>query len=240
VDEKGYRTFVGKLLYAIMKVIPDCCNAIQDLTSHLSKPRKDHWDALSRLMGHLKGHYRSLKLREPMEIQVMTAYDADWATDKNDRKSISSILMTIGGTSLVNFQSKKQPTVALSTCEAETMAGTVAGQDTMFENNLLEELLGHKPKMPSYIYGDNAASLFLAMYNHVGQRTKHIDLRHRFMADLVERGIVELRHVNSEDNPVDINSKNVRKELHLKHRDKIYEGLILAYPIEEDVEQDVG
>ena len=60
------------------------------------------------------------------------------------------------------------------------------------------------------------------------------------MADLVERGIVELRHVNSDDNPADINSKNIRKELHLKHQDKIYEGLILAYPIEEDVEQDVG
>jgi len=170
----------------------------------------------------------------------MTAFDSDWATNKNDRKSISSVLTTLGGMSLINFQSKKQATVALSSCEAETMAGTVAGQDTVFENNMLEEIMGEKPTLPSYVYGDNAGALFLAKYNHVGQRTKHMDLRHRYMSELVHKGIVELRHIGSDDNPADINSKNVKTELHLRHRRKLYEGLILATPIEEDVKRDGG
>ena len=42
---------------------------------------------------------------------------------------LSSFLNTIGGTCLTNWQSKKQPTVALSNCEAETKAGTVLAQD---------------------------------------------------------------------------------------------------------------
>ena len=119
--------------------------------------------------------------------------------------------------------------MALSSCEAETMAGTLAAQDVLFINNLLREILGDEYVLqPSFVYGDNVASLFLAQNNSVGQRTKHIDLRHRFLHDLVEKGQVELRHVRSEDNVADINSKNIRTEAHVGHAAKLYEGLPLV------------
>ena len=70
IDESGFRKYVGKLLYAVMKVLPDCANAIRDLTCHLSNPGEEHWDALIRMMGHLKFHYQPLKLRAPKEMRV--------------------------------------------------------------------------------------------------------------------------------------------------------------------------
>jgi hypothetical protein len=213
-----------------MKDIPDCANAVRDLTCHLSNPGVEHWKALSRLIGYLKHHYRPMKLRAPKEMRVVAAFDSDWATDKNDRKSISSYVTTIGGTSLINWQSKKQATVALSTCEAETMAGTMCAQDVQFVNNLLKEILIEGPELPSYVYGDNASSLFLAQNNAVGQRTKHIDIRHRFMHGLVQDGTVELRHIRSDENISDINSKNTKVETHEKLSSKLYEGNILIDP----------
>ena len=234
IDSSGYRKFVGKMLYAVMKVLPDHANAVRDLTCHLSNPGTEHWEALTRFMSHLKYRYRPLKLRAPISLRTVAAFDADWATDKNDRKSISSYLTTIGGTALVNWQSKKQNTVALSSCESETMAGTMVAKDVLFVNNLVEEVLGKEPEMPSYVYGDNVASLFLAQNNSVSQRTKHIDIRERFMGDLVKAGKVELRHIRSEDNPADINSKNVKIDAHERHAKKLYGGLPLATPIKED------
>lgn len=235
IETSGYRKYVGKLLYAVMKVLPDCANAVRDLSCHLSAPGDQHWQALVRFMGHLKYNYRPLKLRAPSELRVTSAFDADWATDKNDRRSISSYVTTIGGTALVNWQSKKQQTVALSSCESETMAGTMVSQDVLFVNNLLDEILGKDvPMRPSYVYGDNVASLFLAQNNSVGQRTKHIDLRHKFMNELVEKETVELRHVKSENNVSDVNSKNTKVETHKRHADRLYEGIPLVQQVEDD------
>jgi hypothetical protein len=232
IDTSSYRKFVGRLLYAVMKVLPDCANAVRELTCHLSAPGEEHWTALERVVGHLKYHYRPLKLRSPRELRTVTAFDADWGTDKNDRKRISSLITTIGGTSLVNWQSKKQTSVALSTCEAETQASTPAGQDTLYVNNLITEIMG-RVELPSHVYGDNVASLFLAQNNQMGQRTKHIDIRHRFVHDLTVDGTIELRHVRSEENTSDINSKNVATDAHVRLADQLYEGLPLVR-VEDD------
>jgi hypothetical protein len=234
VDE--FRKYVGRVLYAVLKVLPDCANAIRDLTCHMTKPGKEHWKALERLLGYLKHHYRPMKFRGPKELRVIAAFDSDWATDKNDRRSIASYVTTIGGTALVNWQSKKQQTVALSSCESETMAGTMCAQDVLFTMNLLEELVGDAMLQPSYIFGDNVASLFLVQNNSVSQRTKHIDIRYRFINELVERKKFELRHVRSEENTSDVNSKNTKIEIHKKMADRLYEGLTIA---EVDADKEV-
>jgi hypothetical protein len=180
------------------------------------------------LLGHLKHNYKPLKFRAPTELRVVAMFDSDWATDKNDRRSISSYLTTIGGTALVNWQSKKQQTIALSSCESETMAGTMCAQDVMFTMNLLQELVDDRLLKPSFVYGDNVASLFLAQNNAVSQRTKHIDIRQRFMYELVESKRFELRHVKTDENTSDINSKNTKIEIHKKMAERLYSGLAIA------------
>jgi len=125
-----------------MKVLPDCANAVRELTCHLSSPGKQHWTALEHVIGYLKYHYHPFKLRSPRELRTVTTFNADWGTDKNNRKSISSLITTLGGTSLVNWQSKKQTLVVLSSCEVETQVTTPAGQDMLYVNNLITEIMG--------------------------------------------------------------------------------------------------
>jgi len=40
--------------------------------------------------------YRRMKLRAPKELRTVTVFDADWGTNKNDRKTISSHSTTLG------------------------------------------------------------------------------------------------------------------------------------------------
>nr|GFD28895.1 putative ribonuclease H-like domain-containing protein [Tanacetum cinerariifolium] len=51
-----------------------------------------------------------------LETQVYT--DADWAGDKENRRSTSGYFTLVGG-NLVTWRSKKQKVVALSSAEAE-------------------------------------------------------------------------------------------------------------------------
>jgi hypothetical protein len=105
--------YVSCVLYAVLKVLPDCANAIQDMTCHMTALGKEHWKVLERLLGYLKHHYRPMKFHAPKELRALPMFDGDWATDKNDQKSVSSYITTISGTSLVTWQSKKQQNSSL-------------------------------------------------------------------------------------------------------------------------------
>ena len=164
-----------------------------------------------------------MKLREPKELSVISHVDMDWGADRNDRKSISSLITTLGGTCLLNFQSKKQNTVALSSTEAELYAETSAVQDMLYVGNLLEEITQQEPQRGE-LYADNMGAIFLAKNLSLGQRTKHVDIRTRFVADVIDDEKLMIYHQSSEDNPADIGSKNCREELHKRHAENMYEG----------------
>jgi hypothetical protein len=59
---------------------------------------------------------------------------------------------------------------------------TACAQDVLFTANLLLELVGDKLLKPSYVCMDSM--LFLAQNNSISQRTKHLDIRHRFIFDI--------------------------------------------------------
>ena len=68
LDQKGYRKFVGKALFTVRKVLPDCNNSIREQLMHLENLGKQHWKALGRIMGHLKNHQQPLYLHATKEL----------------------------------------------------------------------------------------------------------------------------------------------------------------------------
>jgi hypothetical protein len=224
IDESEYRRVVGKALFAVRKVLPDCGNVIRECSSHLSNPGEDQWKTVGRMMGHLKFHQQPLKLRTPEELRVIAYSDSDWATDKNDRKSICSHLITIGG-SLVHWQTKKQAGIALSSTEAELIAASVAAADVKFENMLLSEMVGKRLLLPSKLHVDNTGAMHIANNGAVGPRTKHIDIRDRFVTEMTTTGELEVVYIKTDDNPADVTSKNCKESTHLKHASNIYNGV---------------
>ena len=77
---------------------------------------------------------------------------------------------------------------------------------------------------------DNVGAIFLANNLTTGDRTKHIDVRHHFVREIVEEGVVKIVFIRTADNDADLWTKNVTGELFEKHSDKVVwdESSVLA------------
>ena len=76
--------------------------------------------------------------------------------------------------------SKKQPTIALSTTEAEYRVAAQATCEATWMEMLLKDLK-IKVQRPLVIYSDNLSSIQLAKNPIFHARTKHIDVHYHFI-----------------------------------------------------------
>nr|KAJ0210551.1 hypothetical protein LSAT_V11C400224920 [Lactuca sativa] len=110
-----------------------------------------------------------------------------------DKKSTSGGCHFLGNR-LISWSSKKQTSVAISTAEAEYVAaGRCCAQLLWIQNQLLD--YGFKfSKTP--IYCDNTSAIQITQNLVQHSKTKHIEIRHHFIRDNVEKGKVALEHLN--------------------------------------------
>ena len=155
VDQRLYQSAVGSLLYLSCWTRPDITFAVSNAAQFCSKPTKQHWTAVKRIMRYLRGtqDYGLLYTRNDKK-DVEGYSDADWAGDVNDRKSTSGYLFKMGG-GAVSWRSKKQTNVALSTAEAEYMALASAAQEAIWLRQLNSEL-NHPSSSATVIHEDNS------------------------------------------------------------------------------------
>ncbi|OWY97396.1 polyprotein [Phytophthora megakarya] len=137
------REAIGSLLWLSNCTRPDITMPVNYLARFVASPTTAHWTAVKRVLRYLHGS-RDLKLayfrkQAPQrEVNVAIYSDADWAGDK-DAKSTSGGLLTMNCMPIA-WYSKKQSTVALSTAEAEYIAGATAVQDCLWVKQLIDEL----------------------------------------------------------------------------------------------------
>jgi hypothetical protein len=211
-DAEKYRSIVGKIMYLVVKLFVEGSNAARELARHFSNPGPEHWEAVARLVGYIKLHANDIKLtyRKPMDMRAVCNVDSNYATDKEDRRSVTGAIYTVGGT-ITNWISKTQASVTLSSTKAEYMPCTTAAQEIIFTQMLLEEL-GMATK-PGIILEDNTGAIFLVKNQQVSQRTKHIDVRAHFIRQHYEKGDLTVIFVSTHDNEADICTKNVTAEI---------------------------
>ena len=149
--------------------------------------------------------------------------DANYATNMDDRKSVSGSVNTIGGM-VTGWASKTQHTISLSSCESEYISLSHCTQDVIFRRNLINEVAKHED--PAIIYEDNEGAIFLAKNQQVSMRTKHIDVRAHFIRDCVKSNWIIVKKVKTENNVSDIMTKNCDVATVEKHNEKILEGKI--------------
>ena len=66
----------------------------------------------------------------------------------------------------------------------------------------------------------------MAKNTAIGQRTKHVDIRYRFVNDMILSKELWVQHIRSEENPSDTMTKNLPVSLFGKHAAQITEGLL--------------
>jgi histone deacetylase 1/2 len=138
-DTTRYRSVVGALQYLTL-TRPDISFSVNKVCQFLQTPNYVHWSAVKRILRYLK-HMISygLLLQKSSSVLLSGFAHADWTGCPDDRRSIGSHAVFLGG-NLIAWSSRKQPTVSRSSTEAEykLVANTIA--EIIWIQGLLQEL----------------------------------------------------------------------------------------------------
>ncbi|TPX55755.1 DNA-directed DNA polymerase, partial [Powellomyces hirtus] len=145
-QEGEYREIVGSLMYLMICTRPDIAVAVSMLSRFASNPSPQHLQAAKRVLRYLRGTSTYSLCIGGNNVTLHGYSDADWGNNIIDRRSITGYLFCIGNAGPVTWASKRQPTVALSSTEAEYMALSFATQETIWLCSLLKEL-----QIPEYL-----------------------------------------------------------------------------------------
>ena len=116
----------------------------------------------------------------------------------------------------ISWQSKKQPTVALSSVEAEYMASTQATKEALWWRTFLSELGFNNDESPIQLFSDSQGSIALAKNPDYHSRTKHIDIQHHFISEHVANRNVQFDFIGTESMVADILTKPLPCDSHIK------------------------
>ena len=203
-----YREIVGGLIYAMTCTRPDLSFAVTKLSQHMSAPTAHHMTMAKHTLRYIKATVdRPLIFRKSEKpLKLIGFCDSDWANSK-DRKSVSgySFQLTNEGP-LISWKSKKQSTVALSTCEAEYISLSSATQEGIFLLALFNDI-AIMTLNEFEINCDNQSAISIAKNPVLNQRTKHIDIKYHFLRNMVQDKKMLISYVPSEHNVADALTK---------------------------------
>eukprot|EP00253_Pinus_taeda_P034142 PITA_34142 len=150
---------------------------------------------------------------------VDTPLPGDLAGSPTDRKSTSGGVFSIGSTA-VSWYSRKQRYVALSSAEAEYMAASLAACEAIWMRKILVGLFDSHLD-PNVIYCDNQSCIKLSANPIFHDRSKHIDIRYHHIRDFVQRRIMLLSYIPTEDQDANILMKALTRRKFEYHRGRI-------------------
>lgn len=213
---KDYMCLVGSLLYAAMVTRPDISFAVQALGRHLQSSTDEHMNAGMRVLRYLQGT-KNVGITYSKGETVLVGYaDSDWAGDQDTRRSVTGYVYVLCGAA-ISWGSKLQPTVALSSSEAEYMAACYAIQEAVHLRLLLKSL-GYEQQGHTVIFEDNQGCIYMSQNPVMHKRAKHIDIRFHFVRERVADGTVKLVYVETENQLADLLTKPLLKARILKIR----------------------
>ena len=181
------------------------------MSQHAQNPADKHWKAAKNILRYLKGtKHKGVFYKQEAEYKLHAFCDSDHGSEE-DRKSVSGYVIYAQGAPII-WKSKKQPIIALSTCEAEYIALSEVVKELLWVSMTLKEL-NIKRSGPMKVYIDNQAAKKVAenAVNH--ERSKHIDIRYRFLRQVVASGQVQLYYVDTKENVSDLLTKATSRKV---------------------------
>ncbi|KRX80386.1 Retrovirus-related Pol polyprotein from transposon TNT 1-94 [Trichinella sp. T6] len=171
----SYQNRVGLLTY-LVTTSADIASAVSMSSQFIEKSEKQHWMATKRKEDH--------------------ALIADWGANHDDFKFYTRYIIIFRNVA-INWEARKQNTVALSSTAAEYMELPEASEEAIHLRQLIKETTDESKKMliiisvdSNHIDNQRAERPAINPIFHV--RTKHIDIRHHFIRDVMRRRKVEL------------------------------------------------
>ena len=215
-----YRSIVGNLLWIARCTRPDIMWITSELTRFMQNPGTRHLARAVRVVQYLlatkdigirwKRRKPSAKAKHDAN-ELSTCSDASFC-DREDGKSSFGYLVYLNG-GPVDWQSKGQLNVAMSTCESEYIGMSAAITGTFALAQVLDELGFKQPTVP--VYCDNQAAIAISKDDCAHQRTRSIRLRYHHIRDEVSNKNVEIRYCQTDRLVADLMTKSLATKQHV-------------------------
>ena len=120
----------------------------------MAKPQESHWNATKAVLKYLKGTLDyGIKYTDASIVDLIGYSDSDYLGNPDDRRSTTRYAFSIGS-GIVSWSSKKQPTVSMSSTEAEYKALCAATCEVVWLRRILQDV-GEEQKEPTKVKCDN-------------------------------------------------------------------------------------
>jgi len=153
----------------------------------------EHWLAFEWVLRYLSGTKECMLILGGKQLGLSIYSDLDYASCLVTRKSTSRIT-TMLGNGCVAWRSRKQETVALSSMKAEYRAAYEEGTQVVWMRELLKSF-GREQQGPTELNVDNEGTIFLTKNAVFQSRSKHFDVKHHWIRELVDQKVVRVEHI---------------------------------------------
>lgn len=205
-----YRQAVGSLMFLATVTRPDISHAVGVASRFLNCPKLAHWNAVKRIIKYIIGTQNyGIQFDKNGDTNLYGFTDSDYASDIDTRRSTSGYVYKLCN-GPITWSSKRQPTVTLSTTEAEYVAASQATKEAIWLQKLLFDIHEEVIK-PTILNVDNQSSIKLIRNPEFHNRTKHIDVQYHFVRDKYEAGDIVPVYVNTREQQADIFTKPLPK-----------------------------
>jgi Reverse transcriptase (RNA-dependent DNA polymerase) len=212
-----FHHIVMQLFYLCKRVRIDIHTAVAFLTTRVTKPDKDDWNKLARVIRYLRANKDlSLTLEANPNIVLEWWVDASFAVHPDMRSHTGAVLSL--GKGGVYSMSTRQKINTKSSTEAELVGVDDAMSLIIWTKNFLEAQGYHASD--NVVYQDNQSAMLLERNGRAssGKRTRHVDIRYFFVTDRIQQKQMRVEYCPTEEMIADFFTKPLQGSLFRKFR----------------------
>ena len=201
-------------MYAATSTRPDIAFPVHQLCQCLQRPTP----ALIRETEHISylARHPTAGLTFTRDTARLLGYsDASWETAHS-----TSGWLVLWQSAALTWGSRKQKSIALSTCEAEIIALSEASKDVVYLRKLVAGLNAAEPG-PTELYTDSKSARDVSYNPEHHDRMKHVARRHFYVRDMVESFELTVPFVCTKDNLGDFFTKPIKSPAQFHAQRKI-------------------
>jgi hypothetical protein len=200
---RPFQERIGSLMYLSTATRCDITYPVHQLARAMAQPTPDLMDEIDHVLAYLARHAHVGLCFDAGRAKVFEGFsDASWET----RFSTSGWIVTFQG-SAIAWGSNKQNCVAQSSCESEIIALSEAAKDMVYFRKLFKGIDASLVPGPTDLATDNTAARDLSYNPEHHARTKHVERRHFYIRDMVEKFELSVPYVSTHDNIADFLTK---------------------------------
>ena len=206
-----YRQAIGKLIYTIVTCRPDISFPLVKLSQ--SSATREHFEAVMNIYRYLyqtveegiyfwrsenrkylpsgklptcksSNNYEATDREINIPNNIRATVDSYFANDTVHRQFVTGISIKMGG-GCIFYKTRFQPTVALSSTEAEFIAACDAAKVILYMRSILDDI-GISQDSATTLFEDNQGALLMVNSGEPTKRTRHMDTKYFALQHLVE------------------------------------------------------